>query len=46
MWKQVKTLLVRYGDPNHLKWLLILLSLIALLLGAGAPDGPGGGGGG
>jgi len=36
-------LLVSAISP-HLRWLLLLLSLVALLLGIGAPDGVGNGG--
>lgn len=46
MGDRIKVLLGRYADPRYLRWVLFLLSLIALLLGAGAPDSPGGGGNG
>ena len=42
---RVQLFLQRYADPRYLKWLLILLGLVALVLGAGAPDGWGTGGG-
>jgi hypothetical protein len=46
MWNRVKTTVALYWDPRYVKWLLLLASLIALILGAGAPDGPGVGGSG
>ncbi len=45
---RVKIVLGRYANPQYLKWLLLLLGLIGMILGAGAPDawgGPGSGGG-
>jgi hypothetical protein len=42
MWERIKILVGQYTDPAYLKWLLLLLGLIALVLGAGAPSGPGG----
>jgi hypothetical protein len=44
--EQIESFLVRYADPRYLKWLLLLAGLIALVLGAGAPDAPAGGGSG
>lgn len=43
--KETLTRLLQYADPVYLRWLLILLSLVALVLGVGAPEewGPGGG---
>jgi hypothetical protein len=38
MWERVKVTLGRYADPRYLWWLLLLLGLVALILGAGAPD--------
>ena len=46
MKEQAKAFFLRYADPRYLKWLLLLMGLIALILGAGAPDVPGGGGSG
>lgn len=46
MWQRVKVTLGKYSDPRYLRWLLVLLSLIALVLGAAAPDGYGGPGNG
>jgi hypothetical protein len=48
MWERMKLTLGQYADPRYLKWLLLLLGLIGLILGAGAPGGgaPGGSGGG
>ncbi len=43
---RIKVFLTKYSDPRYVKWLLMLLGLLALVLGAGAPDGFGGGGGG
>jgi hypothetical protein len=44
MWDRVKTTVTLHWDASYLKWLLLLLSLIAMILGAGAPDSPGVGG--
>lgn len=42
---RIKLLLGKLSDPRALRWVLVLLSLAALLLGIGAPDGYGTGGG-
>jgi len=44
MWQRIKATLGQYADPRYLKWILLLLGLIGLILGAGAPAGPGTGG--
>lgn len=46
MWERIKVFISRYADPAYLKWLLLLASLIGLILGGGAPSGPGGSGSG
>jgi hypothetical protein len=43
---RIKAAMTKYANPQYLKWLLFFLSLIGLVLGAGAPDGYGTGGGG
>jgi hypothetical protein len=43
---RIKLAVSKYADPRYLKWLLFVLGLLALLLGAAAPEGFGGAGGG
>jgi hypothetical protein len=43
MQKRMRLVLAKYGDPRYLRWLLVVLSLIATILGIGAcPDTLGG----
>ena len=41
---KVKLVLGKLSDPRVWRWVLVVLSLAALLLGIGAPDGYGLGG--
>ncbi len=46
MRERIQEVLFRYSDPRYLRWIPLLLALLALILGAAAPDGGGGTGGG
>ncbi len=43
---QARSFLYKYARAPYLRWLLFLLGLLALILGAAAPEGFGGAGGG